>query len=91
MKTMLQAILILSILLGSTLAQGEERPRFEDYEVSSYRGAIRPPKWIRHVGDNEWRDNFGKLVAPPEINFAGRYFIALHSCGTGCSYYTLTD
>ncbi len=91
MKTALRAILILSILFGDAVAQGEELPRFEDYEVSSYRGAIRPPKWIHHVGDDEWRDHFGKLVAAPEINFAGKYFIAVHSCGTSCTYYTLTD
>jgi hypothetical protein len=91
MKTMLQAILILSILFGGAFAQEAGLPRFEDYEVSPYREAIRPPKWIRHVGDDEWRDNLGKLVEPPEINFAGKYFVAVHSCGTGCRYYTLTD
>jgi hypothetical protein len=44
-----------------------------------------------NVADGEWRDNLDRVVAPPEVNFAGRYFIAVHSCGTGCRYYTLTD
>lgn len=49
------------------------------------------PKWIRHVRGGTWRDALDKLVIPPEINFAGKYFMAVHSCGTGCRYYTLTD
>lgn len=32
-----------------------------------------------------------KLVAPPGVNFAGKYYIGLHSCGAGCRYYTLSD
>ena len=69
----------------------DEIPRFEDYEVPLYRGPIHPPKWIHHGTGGEWRDKLEKLVEPPEINFAGKYFIAVHSCGTGCRYYTLTD
>ena len=65
--------------------------RFEDYEVSVYTGSIHRPKWIRHVGGDEWRDNLGKLVDPPEVNFAGKYFVVVHSCGTGCRYYTMND
>ncbi len=33
----------------------------------------------------------GKLVAPLQVNFAGKYYIGLHSCGAGCRYYTLSD
>lgn len=69
----------------------QSSPRFEDYEVPIYTGTIHRPKWIRRVSGNEWRDNFGKLVEPPGVNFAGKYFISVHSCGTGCRYYTMTD
>lgn len=69
----------------------QSSPRFEDYEVPVYTGAIHRPKWIRRVSGDEWRDNLGKLVEPPEVNFAGKYFISVHSCGTGCRYYTITD
>lgn len=65
--------------------------RFEDFEVAVYRGTIHRPKWIRQVANDEWRDEVGKLVEPPEINFAGKYFVSVHSCGTGCRYYTMTD
>lgn len=89
MKKILLTLLLVCVLAGGAFAQ-KALPRFEDYQVPVYRGATRPPKWIRHIG-NVWRDNLGKLVEPPEINFAGKYFIVAHSCGTGCRYYTLTD
>ncbi|MDQ3816569.1 MAG: hypothetical protein M3362_02620 [Acidobacteriota bacterium] len=72
-------------LLAQTL------PRFEDYPAPLYRGVIHPPEWIHHNSNGTWRDALSKLVSDPEINFAGRYFICVHSCGAGCRYYTLTD
>jgi hypothetical protein len=65
--------------------------RFEDYEAPIFNGTIRLPQWIRHVNGDEWRDELGKLVGPPEINFAGKYYVMVHSCGTGCRYYTMDD
>ncbi len=66
-------------------------PRFEDYPAEPYRGAIHKPKWIHQGDSGEPRDALDKLVIDTEINFAGKYFICVHSCGTGCRYYTLTD
>ncbi len=83
--------LLLSFLCLTLQVTSQTSPRFEDYEVVIYKGAIHRPKWIRRAADDEWRDELGKLVEPPEINFAGKYFISVHSCGTGCRYYTLTD
>jgi hypothetical protein len=83
------AFLVICFIYAPLLAG--DLPRFEDYGAPFYGEAIHPPKWIRHIGGDGWRDNLGKLVGPPEINFAGKYFIAVHSCGTGCRYYTLTD
>lgn len=62
--------LIFSCLTPSSVAQS--LPQFEDYEVSVYTGAMHRPKWIRHVSGDGWRDNLGKLVEPPEVNFAGK-------------------
>lgn len=73
------------------IVTGQSLPRFEDYEVAVYTGSIRLPKWIRQVDSDEWRDELGKLVDPPEVNFAGKYYVSVHSCGTGCRYYTMTD
>lgn len=88
----MKSIKLLLLFLGLTLqVTGQAPPRFEDYEVAIHKGAIHRPKWIRPVSDDEWRDEVGKLVDPPEINFAGKYFVAVHSCGTGCRYFTMTD
>lgn len=89
---MMELISLLLMFVGLTLQlAGQTSPRFEDYEVAIYRGSFHEPKWIRRVADEEWRDELGKLVERPKINFAGRYFVAVHSCGTGCRYYTMTD
>jgi len=83
---------LLLVVLGLTLhVAGQTSPRFEDYEVVVYRGTIHRPKWIQRGADDEWRDELGKLVESPQINFAGKYFVAVHSCGSGCRYYTMTD
>ncbi len=90
MKSLGQAI-FLSIICVFSISAQDNPPRFEDYEVSLYRGNTHLPKWIRRGSEDEWRDDLGKLVDSPEVNFAGKYFVAAHSCGTGCRYYTLTD
>src|SRR5438128_1660159 len=84
-------ILVVCIVSAQGNSLQESLPRFEEYRVPLYRGAIHRPKWIHHGSTGEWRDRLEKLVDEPEINFAGKYFIAIHSCGTGCAYYTLTD
>src|SRR6266480_4145746 len=70
------AISLMFFCLTPSLA-AQSSSRFEDYEVSVYTGAIQRPKWIHHVGGDEWRDNLGKLVDPPEVNFAGKYFVVV--------------
>ena len=79
MKSLGQAIFLLILCVLSIPAQ-DNLPRFEDYEVSLYRGNTHLPNWIRRGSDDDWRDDLGKLVDSPEINFAGRYFVAVHSC-----------
>ena len=89
---MKSTVTILAIFFAFALhVTAQTAPRLEDYTVAIYTGAIHQPKWIRHVGGDEWRDEFDKLVEPPVVNFAGKYFVSVHSCGTGCRYYTMTD
>jgi hypothetical protein len=76
---------------GDKWAQSNHELLFESYAVSIYEGRQITPKGIRQVGSYEWRNENGKLVGAPEINFAGKYNITLHSCGTGCRYYQMTD
>ena len=88
----MKPITFLLVFVGLTLQViGQTSPRFEDYDVAIYRGTVHRPKWVRRVAEDEWRDELGKRVEPPEINFAGKYFVSVHSCGTGCRYYSMTD
>ena len=84
------AVLFVFFSLTPTFS-AQSLSRFEDYQVAAYAGTIHQPNWIRHTAAGEWRDNTGKIVETPEVNFAGKLFVVLHSCGTGCRYYTMTD
>jgi hypothetical protein len=66
-------------------------PKFEDFPATKHPGPWVLPKGVRRVSTNEWRNENGKLIDPPKVNFAGKYTMILNSCGTGCRYYTLTD
>ena len=61
---------------------------FSKYEVSISNSPIKTPSGFIKK-ENIWVDNLDKRINPPEINFAGEYYIALHSCGYECRYYTL--
>jgi hypothetical protein len=91
MKTTIGIAGLLTFFCLTPSLAAQSWPRFKDYQVPLYKGAIHRPKWIRHVKGDEWRDDLNKLVDPPEVNFAGKYVVACHSCGTGCRYYTMTD
>ena len=68
------------------------RTRFEDYRTKVYRGVKHSPKWIHRAENDCPRDELGKCISDePRINFAGKYFVSVHSCGTGCRYFRLTD
>jgi len=63
MKSMTLLLVFVALTLQVT---GQTSPRFEDYEVAIHKGTIHRPIWIRRVADDEWRDELGKLVEPPE-------------------------
>ena len=66
-------------------------PDFAAYEVAIYDGDLFAADWMTQSESGEWTDQIGKPMNAPDVNFAGKYFIGLHSCGTGCRYYTMTD
>jgi hypothetical protein len=66
-------------------------PQFEDYPVSIYKGKVIIPGKFKKDKEGIWRDEFGKGMGDPQINFAGKYFLSEHSCGFECRYYELTD
>ena len=65
--------------------------QYGQFPVKIYEGPIRIPTYVSKVSDGEWRDENYKLVEPPEVNFAGEYYLSAHSCGTSCRYYQLTN
>lgn len=68
----------------------EAPPAFRNFPAKVYSGNLRIPYYYVK-SDDMWRDDMGKAVAPPKVNFAGKYYIGLHSCGTECRYYSLSD
>ncbi|TAM55233.1 MAG: hypothetical protein EPN57_03350 [Paraburkholderia sp.] len=75
----------------SALAEdNHQKPKFSDYPAMPYTGRPLILSYYVKSGDT-WRDDMGKEVAPPTINFSGKYHVGLHSCGTECRYYTLSD
>ncbi len=78
-------------MLPNALKQQSPAPRFEDFPTVRHTGPWVPPKGMRRGAGDEWRDENGKLVDPPSMNFAGKFHVSRNSCGTGCRYFTLTD
>jgi hypothetical protein len=74
----------------SYAVDGIALPKFSDYPAKIYQGELKLPTYYKKIGD-DWRDDIGKMVSAPVINFAGRYHIGIHSCGADCRYYTFSD
>ncbi len=86
-----KALLTLTLLLPIQLyADNYGAPKFSDYPANMHSGDLVIPTFLKKDGDI-WRDDMGKMVAPPVINTAGKYYMTAHSCGTSCRYYTLND
>lgn len=43
------------------------------------------------VDSGIWRDDQGKAIGKPVVNFANKYWVGLHSCGAECRYYSMLD
>jgi len=83
---------MLLCLAGPCVAQEEAHAiQFGQFPVKIYEGPVRTPKDLHKDSDGVWHDALNKLVEPPGVNFAGEYYLAAHSCGTGCRYYQLTN
>lgn len=64
---------------------------FDRYRVDVYHGPLHSLKGYTQDASVGWRDDEGKAVDPPRVNFGGRYYVATHSCGAGCRYFTMID
>lgn len=65
-------------------------PEFSKYRADVYRGKFQIPSFVIKDGA-VWRDNHGKLIGQPAVNAGGRFYVARHSCGAECRYFTLSD
>lgn len=63
---------------------------FSKFSVEIYSGSLHIQKYYTKTDDG-WRDDEGKMVDIPHVNFAGKYFVGRHSCGAECSYYSVSD
>ncbi|WP_322088977.1 hypothetical protein [Burkholderia sp. BCC1999] len=73
-----------------TSSAQNEVPTFSKHRADVYRGSLQIPSFARK-DEGLWRDNYGKLIGQPDVNVGGRFYIARHSCGAECRYFTLSD
>lgn len=91
LKRFLPSLLLATICLATAYAaETTVTPKFSDFPAGVYGGKLHIPSYYVK-SDDMWRDDMGKTVAPPKVNFAGKYYIGVHSCGTECRYYTMSD
>ena len=71
--------------------QGGRDTQFNQFPVDVYRGHIKILREFHKDRDGLWVDESDKPASAPRVNFAGEYYLAAHSCGTCCRYYTLNN
>ncbi len=64
---------------------------FDQFPVQVFDGKIKLPPEFHKDSDGSWKDELGKPASAPGVNFAGEYYLAAHSCGTCCRFYTLDN
>ncbi|MGB0063472.1 MAG: hypothetical protein WBP85_03430 [Terracidiphilus sp.] len=94
MRLACAALLLFTAIGGAEAAQPpaqthQRQFQFEQFPAEVYKGPIRIPTGLHKDENGEWQDALGNSVAPPEVGFAGEYYLPVHSCGTGCRYYDL--
>jgi hypothetical protein len=90
-KRLLPSLLLATVCFATAYAtETTVAPKFSDFPAGVYGGKLHIPSYYVK-SDDMWRDDMGKTVAPPKVNFAGKYYIGVHSCGTECRYYTMSD
>jgi len=90
-------MIILALIITSHGTELEEKleAKFDEYKVKEvYKGEIKIPNSYKKDEEGLYRDKFGKFVSNQQdfyVNFAGKYMIVTHSCGTSCYYRTVED
>lgn len=81
---------LISLVSATAAHAGGLEEDFAQYSAKVFTGNFVIPSYYKKT-DYGWRDDEGKLVDNPHVNFAGKYFIGRHSCGTECVYFSLSD
>lgn len=79
----------LVLLLCCVLLNAEFSNEFNSYPTKLYQCKYKIPQNYK-CKNGECRDLMNKLV-DLSINFAGKYSIIAHSCGTGCRFYSMLN
>ena len=94
LNIMMLIFALLTSAFGAELEQKLEA-KFDKYKVKEvYKGEIKIPKSYKKDEEGLYRDELGKFVSNQQqfyVNFAGKYMIVTHSCGTSCYYRTVED
>jgi hypothetical protein len=89
-QILLVLIVCYSALVAPPVFAGTQQKLFNQYPVPIYSGMLHvPKKYVLREG--VWRDELGKEIGRPEINFSGKYYVGLHSCGAECRYFPFGD
>lgn len=84
MKKLIACLFCISLINANELLE-----KFDEYPATIYQGEHKIPKDYQ-CSNGECRDINNKLV-DLSINFAGKYSIIAHSCGTGCRFYSMLN
>jgi len=94
LNIMMLIFALLTSAFGAKLEQKLEA-KFDKYKVKEvYKGEIKIPKSYKKDEEGLYRDELNKFVSNQQqfyVNFAGKYMIVTHSCGTSCYYRTVED
>lgn len=85
-KTLLSTIcLSLFVSFGFSLDFGQ-------YPSQAFEGKYNiPPAYKLQSNGWEYKDENNISIGEIKINFAGKFCVILHSCGSGCRFYSLLD
>lgn len=65
---------------------------FDQYPSQNYEGKYTiPPTYQLQDNGWEYKDENNLSIGEIKANFAGKFCIILHPCGSGCRFYSLLD
>jgi hypothetical protein len=89
-RTMKAVALILLVLTLTTLADGQDVPKFSRYKVAVEKSRIAKIDFKKNPHARTYRTRLSEALRGG-VNFAGRYVIAGWGCGTGCTNAAVID